>query len=528
MSDKFKRRRRRTGSTSARFNPSQLVPAEGGRPARVGKAELAACAGVAIVAIALIALIWIVTTRAMQEQRTEIREEAELALKGEAASMAETISHELLMIDQSLIIIQSAWKADSEAVDLDKWQKQMPALTSVTDDLFICDDQQIIRQDIVPKAVGQGVGAAYVTFPHGSLEVFESDGTKNKESLLLQGDTGAPIEARQFLMYIVRPLDHPKGWLLGASYRSTELTKLFAEGAPGNNSLVALMDTKRGILQAVVGPAARRPTTDLSKTVLFDAITRSPTGTWAGTTPVDDVDRLHAFHRVGDRDMVVLIAAKMAEVMAPADDLAADTRGLAFVATALVLAIGCVVLWELYTIRGHARQKRRLDRSRGELERLRTEEAGNTARARLNAARLQVVVESTTDGIALFDSRLRLVQWNHPFLRGIGVEPRTEMPLDELLREQVARGLFGPIADVEAEIARRAGILRGGDPAGLPQPGPDHEELILRGLPITEGGFILLLNGLSTWERPPPLPLPPAEIDEAAAPETAPAAPIEW
>ena len=72
MSDKFKRRRRRTGSTSARFKPSQLIPVESVRSARIGRAELAACGAVGIVAIALIALIWIVTLRAVQEQRTEI------------------------------------------------------------------------------------------------------------------------------------------------------------------------------------------------------------------------------------------------------------------------------------------------------------------------------------------------------------------------------------------------------------------------------------------------------------------------
>jgi PAS domain-containing protein len=528
MSDKFKRRRRRTGSTSARFKPSQLIPAESIRPARIGRAELAACGAVVIVAVALAALIWIVTIRAVQEQRTEIRERAEQALRGQAASMAETIGHELLLIDQSLTIIQAAWKADSDSVDLAKWQQQMPALTAVADDLFICDDKHIIRQDILPQAVGQGVGAAYVTFPHGSLEQFESDGTKDKESLLLQGEaTGAPIDARQFLMYIVRPLDHPKGWLIGASFRSAELTKLFAQAALGYNPVVALVDTRRGIVQAVVGPAARRPKTDLSQSPLFDAMTRTPSGTWIGETAIDGVERLHAFQKVAGRDMVVLVAVNLSEVLEPANNLASGARALAFVATALIMAIGGLVLWEFYTIRGDRRRKRIFDRNRGELERLRIEEAANVARAQLNAVRLQVVLDSIADGIALFDSSLRLVQWNHPFLRGIGIEPRKDMPLDALLRDQGANGLFGSTQDVEAEIARRAGILRSGDTAGLPQPGPGQETLTLRGLPITEGGFILLLNGITTWE-PTPAPAASAEIDEPAAPDAAAAAPIQW
>jgi PAS domain-containing protein len=529
MSDNIKRRRRRTGSTSARFKPSLLVPVESAQPARIGKAELAACAAVAVVAFALVALIWIVTIRAVEEQRTEIRDRAEQALVGEAAAIAETVGHELLLVDQSLTIIQAAWKADSDTVDLAKLQKQMPALTEVTDDLFICDDQHIIRQDILPQAVGQGVGAAYVTFPHGSLEQFESDGTKDKESLLLQGGgTGASIDARQFLMYIVRPLDHPKGWLLGASFRSAELTKLFAEAAIGFNPVVALVDTKRGIVQSVVGPAARRPKTDISNSALYNAMTRSLTGTWTGDTAIDGVARVHAFHQVAKRDMIVLVGANLDEVMAPANNLNAGARALAFVATALVLAIGALVLWELYSLRGQRRQKRVFDRNRSELERLRLEEATNVSRAQLNAARLQVVLDGTADGIALFDSGLRLVQWNHPFLRGIGTEPRKDMPLDALLRDQAAKGLFGSVSDVEAEIARRTGILRTGDPAGLPQAGPDGETLILRGLPIAEGGFILLLNGLANWVPAPPPP-PSSEIDEPAAPEVAASSgPIEW
>jgi PAS domain-containing protein len=501
---------------------------EASRPARIGRAGLAAGAAVAIVAVALAVLIWIVTIRAVQDQRVEIRDRAEQALAGEAAAMAETIAHELVVIDQSLMILQAAWKENSDSVNLDLWRKQMPALTAVTNDLFICDETHVIRQDILPQAVGQGVGSAYVTFPHGSLEHLASDGSNDRESLLLQGDIGAPIDARQFLMYIIRPLDHPKGWLIGASYRSTELTKLFAEAGLGYNSVVALTDTKRGIVQAIVGPGARRPKTDLTQTPLFVAMSRTPAGTWVGETAIDGVERLHAFHRVGDRDMMVLVAASMSEVMAPADSVAAGARSVAVVATALVVAIGGLVLWELYTLRSHRRRQRAFERNKGELDRLRAAEATNTARARLNAARLQVVLDATMDGIALFDSSLRLVQWNHPFLRAIGIELRKDMPLDTLLREQATKGLFGPVADTEVEIARRVGILRTGDGAGLEQPGPDHETLTLRGLPIDEGGFMLLLNGLSTWERPPPPP-PSTEIDEQAAPEAqVGTASIEW
>ena len=527
MSDSFKRRRKRTGPGSSRSQPPRLIPVESVRSARIGKAELAACGAVAIVGFALIALIWILTTRVMQDQRVEIRDRAEQALVGQAATMAETLAHELLLIDQSLTIIQAAWKADSDAVDLLKWQAQMPALTAVADDLFIADEKHIIRQDILPQAIGQGIGSAYVTFPHGSLEQYETDGTKNKGSLLLQAGFGASLDARQFLMYIVRPLDHPAGWLLGASYRSAELTKLFAQSALGYNPVVALVDTQRGIVQAVVGPAARRPKTDVSNTPLFGILKRSVAGTWIGDTAIDGIERLHAFHRVADRDMAVVVAANWSEVMVPADNLAVGARSVAFAATALVLAVSGIVLWELYTIRGHRRRQRILDRNRSELNRLRLDETANTARARLNAARLQAVIDHTSDGIALFDSSLRLVQWNHPFLHGIGIDLHPDMPLDTLLRAQATNGLFGAVRDIEDEVARRTGVLRGGDPAGLSQPGPGHETLFLRGLPTAEAGFILLLNGFLAWETAP-APVVSTETDAPVAREPALPAPIEW
>ena len=496
----------------------------------MGKAELAAAGAVSISALALIVLIWIMTGRAVQDQNTEIRDRAEQALIGQAATMAETIGHELLMIDQSLTIIQGAWKADSDAVDLTKWQKQLPALMAVADDLFIADEHQIIRQDILPSAIGQGVGAAYVSFPHGSLEQYQSDGVKAKDSLLLQGEVGGPpIDARQFLMYVVRPLDHPLNWLVGASYRSAELTKLFAGASLGYNALTALVDTRRGIVQAVVGPAARRPQNDLSKTVLFDMIARSESGTWLGETGLDGVQRLHAFHRVANRDMAVIVAANWADVMAPAASLAAGAHSLALIASALVLVIGGIVLGQLYGMRTNARGKRIAERHRKELDRLRGEEATLTARATLYGARLQAALSGTTDGLALFDSGLRLIQWNHPFVRGIGIELKRDMPLDTLLHGQVGSGQFESPEQAELEIARRSGILLSGDTAGIEQPGPDGEALILRGLPIPEGGFILILTGLARWE---PAPLVDtdigAEAPEPAEPLVAPAAAVEW
>ncbi len=521
MSDstKRRRRRRRTGSSPAGFKPTQLVAADSVRRPSFGATEVLGSIAVALVAFALVALIWIVTGPVIRDQGAEIRDRAEQSLTGQAATIAETVSNELQMIDQSLTIIQAAWKQDSDTLDLAKWQQKMPALTAVSDDLFIADENRVVRQDIIPQAVGQGVGAAYMPVPHGVLESFESNGTKIKDSVLIQATAGAPVEARKFLMYIMRPLDHPNGWVLGASYRSAELTRLFAQAALGFDPVVALIDTRNGTVQAVVGPSARRPKTDLSKSPLFAAMLRLNAGTWLGPTGIDDVDRLHAFHRVANRDLMVVVAANRDEVMAPAKALAATTRILAGIATAFVLAIGGLILWEIYSTGRRRRRERIYDRNKTELDRLRSDAAVLSSRARLNAARLQAVIANASDGFALFDSGQRLLQWNYAFGRAIGIELRHEMSLDTMLRE-----IFPPAeaanseTDTEAEVARGAGVLLGGNPAGIQVRGAYEESLILCGLPIEEGGFVLVLNGLAL-SQPEPAASPQARFEDRLVPE---------
>ena len=449
---------------------------------------------ITIVAAALISLIWIVTAWTIREQAAGVRVRAEQSLAAQASVIAETVAHELLMIDQSLTLIQQAWQADSGSVDLAKWKAMLPALLAVADDLFIADEKRIIRQDVLPAAVGQGIGAAYVPFPHGSLEQIPSAGGADAETAAPRHRPGPATDARQFLVYLVRPLDHPKDWFVGASYRSKELVKLFVDAALGYNPVVSLIDTRHGTVQAVIGPAARRPTTDLTKTRLYGVLERASSGVWLGETAIDGAERLHAFHRVAGRDMAVLVAASWAEIMQPARDLEAGAHTLAFVGSGLVAIISGLVLWAVFKSRDRARKQQSVDRNRRELERLRATEASLTTTARHAANRLQVVLNGAKDGIALLDPGLRLIQWNHRFSEDIGIDLRPDMPLDTLIRNQAARHLFEPEPSAETEIARRLGLLSVGEATGLPQAGRHRGQLLLRSVPVAEGGLMLLLN----------------------------------
>ena len=284
--------RRYGGSGSARIEPLRTELDAPRQASRLGRGERLAGCAVGVVTVTLVALTWMVTIDTVREQRIDVLERAEQTLAGQAAVMAEAIGQELALIEQGLGVIQAAWKADSTAVDLGRWRGELPALTAVADELYISDENHVVRQDTLAQAIGQAVGSAYIPFPHGALEQYEEAGFRRRDLLLSDVLAGAGIDARQFLTYIVRPLDHPAGWEVGASFRSAALPKLFAGSAEGYSAVVALIDTRRGVLQSVAGPAARRAKTALSDSALLGAMTQSSTNTWLGETAIDGVDRI--------------------------------------------------------------------------------------------------------------------------------------------------------------------------------------------------------------------------------------------
>ena len=87
---------------------------------------------------------------------------------------------------------------------------------------------------VLVHVVFLGLGVQQI---RSALEMFDPDGTINPDGKIPGADR---VEARQFLMYVVRPLSRPRGWWVGASYRSEGITKLFAGANLGQNGVVGL------------------------------------------------------------------------------------------------------------------------------------------------------------------------------------------------------------------------------------------------------------------------------------------------
>ena len=118
--------------------------------------------------------------------------------------------------------------------------------------------------------------------------------------------------------------------------------------------------------------------------------------------------------------------------------------------------------------------------------------------------RLQATFAAVTEGIAIFDAHLNLVEWNALFPERSGVNAsfvRTGIPLEDLLRRQAQAGYFGEAADVDAEVDRRAALLRAGNFGASQSFQTEGRVIELRCRPLPEGGFVALYTDVTEARR---------------------------
>jgi len=376
------------------------------------------CATIGLICAALIALIWVATTHAINDQRAETLQRARTWVQAQGNLLTESARRELASIDQSLVMLESTWIADPKKFSLPAWKASLPSLGDLVDEYFIANDEDVIVQDTLPQAVGQGIGGAYASFGRGTLEQINlnqqsqsgtppSDTQSQSDTRMLVGELNEKGTVRRYLMYLVRPVPGRPGWLVGASYRSAALVKVFGEGSLGARGLAALIDTRHGGVQAVAGPAAVNPKLNVFGTPMFKAFqNQGYSGMWTGPTGIDGDERIHAFYRVPGRDLVAVVGLDLHDWMAPTESWAEHARELAAMASLLVVAIGGLVLWWLWTLEANRRLRSAL-------------EAGMQPLGAMAAMRS--AVEASPDGLALLGPDGRLVAWNPSFASGAGV-----------------------------------------------------------------------------------------------------------
>ena len=441
------------------------APLPQGRFGRHGRVAIIAAAAL------LIAATWVGVRDATEAHRSEFSARVHADVASRAVAVEEQVRRELLVVDQTLRILELEWQRDPQHFDLETWRRQVVALTDVSLQIFVADTSGKVVASTRPQIIGSDVsGRDY--FRHAA-SLSTDDGRVFIGAMTRGQVTGI------WQMNLERRLDLPDGSFAGviaASYDMSTLTRLYGESQLGNHGMIAVIGVHDAILRGMAGPSPAEGDVNIAGSPMFAAMQASPDGGWTGPSAVDGIARIHAFRSVPDRNLDVVVGVDRAEAMAPAGSWERDALIFAGVVTVFIILLAALLLWEERAVR--LRQDA-LMRERGILE---------------------ATLTGMTDGIMMVDADLRLLEWNQHFPEFTGVPAeilRVGLSMEEILRAQANAGEFGAV-DIDAEVARRMALLRSGGSVGtIERPRPGGRMLEIRRNPLPGGGFVTLYTDVT-------------------------------
>ena len=157
---------------------------------------------------------WYTVQRGTLAQQAEALRQTSATVTGLAANYSQLINRQILALDQRLDMMAHEWEADPRRFDLDNARARSKVLTGISRDMFLADENGVIRQSTVSDFIGQSVG---------DLEVFRDAAEHaNDPPKLLLGPAAVNPIMRQWHLDAARTLHHPDGSFAGiidADYR---------------------------------------------------------------------------------------------------------------------------------------------------------------------------------------------------------------------------------------------------------------------------------------------------------------------
>jgi len=444
----------------------------------------------------LIAYAWYTSEQTTAARRAEAIEQANAVVTGIVASYGEQINRQILALDQTLATMAQEWEADPRRFNLEVSRARSSVISGISRDMFLADQNGVIRQSSVPDFLGQNVG---------DLDVFRAaaEHANDKPKLYIGGAAINPI-MRQWHLDAARTLHNPDGSFAGiidADYRVSAINDIFASGGLPASGFAAVIGLIDGKLRATQGPVPTTPDASIADTPMFGAVDGTESGLWVGPSAPDTIDRIHAFRRIPGRDLAVIAGLDRREVLSPVIVWQRQTRMFAGAVTGLTAVLTIVLLASLRGRRRRGVAARELQAQFAAANAL-----AEVSRANANAIarRLEATFGAVADGVAIFDAHLNLVEWNDLFPQHSGVNSsfiRTGMPMEDVLRTQALAGYFGEGANVEGEVERRTALLRAGNFGASQSFQTGGRSIELRCRPLPEGGFVALYSDVTEGRR---------------------------
>jgi len=427
---------------------------------------------IVVAATILIALAWIGARDAVRVHRTEALARVQAEVQERAFAFEEELHRELLSLDQTLRILEYEWQRDPDHFDLAERAKQVVVISEVSLQIFIATAQGRVRTSTRPAIIGTDVSNRDYFRYEASLP---ADDGRMFVGALTQGQV-----TRLWQINLVRRLDLPDGGFSGivaASYDTNAFARFYRGVNVGTGDLIAVVSMRDGNAWTMAGPGQAPSVINIGSSLIFAGMRERAEGNWSGVSPLDAVDRIYAFATVPDYGLTVAVGTDRNEAMADATTW--ERTALIFTSgiTALIILLAFVLL------RAQMAAQRR-----------------NETLARERAI-LEATLTGMSDGIMMVDSELRLMAWNPHFPEFTGVPReilRVGLPMEDILRGQVAAGEFGPV-DVEAEVSRRLALLQSGNSMGtIERPRPSGRQLEIRRNPLPGGGFVTLYTDVTS------------------------------
>ncbi|MDC0603571.1 PAS-domain containing protein, partial [Aliiglaciecola sp.] len=115
---------------------------------------------------------------------------------------------------------------------------------------------------------------------------------------------------------------------------------------------------------------------------------------------------------------------------------------------------------------------------------------------------LQSSVEHIQQGISVVDPDLKLIAWNQRYIELFDYPEgfiQAGLPMEELLKFNAQRGLFGDSPDIQAQIDKRIHYIRSGSHYKYVRRQTSGQMIELNGSPLPGGGFVTTYSDISEY-----------------------------
>ncbi len=446
-----------------------------------------------VAALTLIVLIWSFTALLVGNAEREAQMNAQSYVANLAISVEWQLHQQLQSVDQMMLFLSAEWKADPARFDPASWRQHAKVLGMAAPQITMLDRAGLVVASTQPSLLGADLsGHAYFQTQRASPGMG-----------LFVGPTTRAQATGHWETSLSRRMENADGGFAGAlvvTYEPWTGPGLLERVDLGPHGLIVLV-AGDGTIGALVSPQPMRPDQGIGGSAMFRALSGRTPGVWTGPSAPDGVTRVHAFRRLRDQGLTIVVGLDRKVALRDAAILSSTARLFAW---GISLAVGLMALLLLREVRAARRREQRLAWDGAALEAAYAEAEGAQASAEAKTAQLEGTLAGMSDGVMLLDPQLRVMRWNDRFPAYTGVPLdilRVGVPMEDVLRAQARAGEFGRV-DVEMEVRRRMRRLRDFSGVGTQErTRPSGASLELRRSALPGGGFVTLYTDITARKQ---------------------------